>query len=270
MLKFVEEMSDVIEDLAEYNRERLLPGNQLEPHNNELYFIECLRTQVENEIPEAPTFEWYEKLLTDGPGQGDSLFPYLANEASKDEMVWFLSQEAAGEAGFDDLVAMSQVKLPAQPKMEMARNYWDEMGQGDIDGMHGRLLDGVIKYFEITPTVTDTVWESLMMANMMTALAVHRRYAYLAIGALGVIEMTAPGRVGQVDAGLARLGVPKEARRYFSLHAVLDVKHSREWNKEVIQPLSGDHMREMAEGAYLRLWCGSQCFARYREEFGLV
>ncbi|MCA8887010.1 MAG: iron-containing redox enzyme family protein, partial [Hyphomonadaceae bacterium] len=52
-------------------------------------------------------------------------------------MRWFVEQEAAGEAGFDDLVAMSQVKMPAPAKLELARNYWDEMGRGNAKGMHG-------------------------------------------------------------------------------------------------------------------------------------
>ena len=36
-----------------------------------------------------------------GPGQGDPLFPWLAEEASRDELRWFFEQEAAGEAGFE-------------------------------------------------------------------------------------------------------------------------------------------------------------------------
>ena len=50
------------------------------------------------------------------------------------------TQEAAGEAGFDDLVAMTQVKLPTRAKLELARNYWDEMGRGNPKGMHGPML----------------------------------------------------------------------------------------------------------------------------------
>ena len=80
-------------------------------------------------------------LKETGPGQDDPLFPWLAEEATLDEIRWFLDQEAAGEAGFDDLVAMTQVKLPARAKMELARNYWDEMGRGNIKGMHGPMLD---------------------------------------------------------------------------------------------------------------------------------
>src|SRR3712207_8864291 len=45
-------------------------------------------------------------------------FPWIAEEASLEEMRWFLEQEAAGEAGFDDLVAMTQVKFPKQARSE--------------------------------------------------------------------------------------------------------------------------------------------------------
>ena len=48
-----------------------------------------------------------------------------------DQMRWFLTQEVAGEAGFDDLAALTQVKMPQQAKLEIARNYWDEMGRGN-------------------------------------------------------------------------------------------------------------------------------------------
>ena len=53
---------------------------------------------------------------------------WIAGEASLEQLKWFFEQEAAGEAGFDDLVALTQVKLPAGAKLELARNYWDEMG----------------------------------------------------------------------------------------------------------------------------------------------
>jgi hypothetical protein len=82
--------------------------------------------------------------------------------------------------------------------------------------------------------------------------------------------MTAPGRVAHVDAGLARLGVGAGARRYFSLHAVVDLRHSAAWNAEVIRPLVAADpraARAIAEGALMRLTAGARCFARYREQF---
>src|SRR2546422_4035359 len=96
-----------------------------------------------------------------------------------------------------------------------------------------------------------------------------RSYAYHSIGALGAIELTAPGRVAQVDRGLARLGVQKAARRYFALHATLDLKHSEAWNREVLRSLVAREPRAaqaIAEGALMRLRAGARCFDRYRRE----
>jgi len=184
-------------------------------------------------------------------------------------MAWFLEQEIAGEAGFDDLVAMTQIKLPQRAKLEMARNYWDEMGQGNGLGMHGRLLDRLGDYYRLKPTIETTVEEALALGNLMVGLAANRRYAYQSIGALGVIELTAPDRAVHVNAGLDRLGVPAKIRNYFALHATLDVRHSKTWLSEIIGPLveaSPALAIPIAEGAVMRLEAGSDCFERYVRE----
>jgi hypothetical protein len=101
----------------------------------------------------------------------------------------------------------------------------------------------------------------------MTAFATTRRYAWHSIGALGVVELTAPTRVSCVDAGLKRLGISPEARKYFALHAHLDVEHSKAWNAEALIPLVSEdpsRARFIAEGAIMRLICGEQCFDTYR------
>ena len=167
----------------------------------------------------------------------------------------------------DDLVAMTQVKLPATPKMELARNYWDEMGRGNIRGMHGPMLDGLIETLGLKPRIETTVWESLALANAMTAMAATRRYAWQSVGALGVIELTAPARAAATGAGLRRLGFSGPERRYFDLHAVLDIKHSEDWNRDALIPLISEDPRRargIAEGALIRLKAGERCFARYR------
>jgi hypothetical protein len=237
-------------------------------------FIEELRAEVAAEAGRAPTdpdgfLAWFEELKTAGPGQDDPLFPWLAEQANLDEMKYFLTQEAAGEAGFEDLTAYAQVKLPARAKLELARNYWDEMGRGNAKGMHGPMLDRLVAAFGLDPSIDATIWESLALANAMTAMATTRRYAWHAVGALGVIELTAPGRSAATAAGLRRLGIGGKDRHYFDLHAVLDVKHSEAWNREAIQPLVAEdprRARALAEGALIRLTCGARCFARYREE----
>jgi hypothetical protein len=241
------------------------------------HFLECSRQAVAARAAEAPTdpakfIQWFEQLKQDGPGQSDPLFPWLAEECSMDEMKWFLTQEVAGEAGFEDLTALTQLKLPIRPKLELARNYWDEMGRGNPKAMHGPLLAALAEHLELDPLPETTVTESLALANTMAGLATNRRYAFHSVGALGVIEMTAPGRSAATSAGLKRLGVKAGNRHYFALHAVLDIKHSMAWNSEAIEPLVSENPEvaiAIAEGALMRLECGARCFDRYRSEFGL-
>lgn len=239
--------------------------------------VEALREEVYDlaqAAPRAPEafVAWFEALKTSGPGQGDPLFPWLAEHADEEQMCWFLRQEAAGEAGFDDLVALTQVKLPTEAKLELARNYWDEMGRGNAAGMHGPMLGRAIETLALNPTIETTAVASLTLANTMTAFATTRRYAWHSVGALGVVELTAPGRVAQVAAGLKRLGFPPVVRKYFQLHAVLDVQHSADWNANALMPLAREAPQSLpfiAEGALMRLLCGARCFEAYRRHFGL-
>jgi len=250
------------------------PGGDQRLRDLESEFVAAERSAVAHRAAQAPLdpdafVRWFEELRETGPGQGDPLFPWLAARSSLAEMKWFLAQEVAGEAGFDDLVALTQVKMPVQAKLELARNYWDEMGRGRAAGMHGPLLSDLARALGVRADPTCTVWEALALANLLVALALDRRYAYHSIGALGAIELTAPGRVALVDHGLARLGISKAARRYFTLHATLDLRHSEAWNREVLRPLvaaDGRAAQAIAEGALMRLRAGARCFERYRRE----
>jgi hypothetical protein len=276
---------EVQQKLARWNHYRLEPRlpddhamgqRSLETGMLELEraFLDRLREDVRIEAAAAPTnasgfVAWFEGLKQSGPGQGDALFPWLADQADLESMRWYLRQEAAGEAGFDDLTAYTQVKLPRRIKLELARNYWDEMGRGTAKGMHGPMLQKLVDALAITPTIEGTVWESLALANAMTAMATRRDFAWHALGALGVIELTAPDRSSAVAAGLRRLGVSGKDRLYFELHATLDVRHSEAWNREAIGPAVAEDPRRataIAEGALIRLQCGERCFERYRQQ----
>jgi pyrroloquinoline quinone (PQQ) biosynthesis protein C len=277
---------DVQQRLARWNRDRLsarLPDAcwQEEIRDDAAMldlqgsFLESLRTRVAQRAKAVPTgpaefIAWFEGLEANGPGQHDPLFAWLEEQATLDQMRWYLQQEAAGEAGFDDLTAFTQVKLPPRIKLELARNYWDEMGRGNAKGMHGPMLHRLVEALDLNPCIEGTVWESLALANAMTAMATRRDYAWHALGALGAIELTAPARSAAVAAGLKRLGVAPKDRMYFDLHATLDVKHSAAWNAEALVPAVADDPTRaiaIAEGALMRLECGARCFERYRREF---
>ena len=276
-------------ELARWNRARLAPGDprpleealaqDMAARRLEHAFVVAERARVMPWAAEAPReseafVQWFEQLREVGPGQKDALFPWLAEVAPRAAVVWFIQQEVGGEAGFEDLVALTQVKLPALPKLEMARNYWDEMGCGHKSGMHGLMLEDLASELGVSSTLHTTCWESLALANLMAALATDRRWVWHAVGALGVIELTAPGRAALVNEALKRIDLDGSARRYFALHATLDKKHSAAWNREVIAPLvsedpTGERAQGIAEGALMRLVAGARCFGRYRRELNV-
>ena len=257
--------SDWRADVSEQTYDLLLEGE----------YLDSERARVHQGATDAPSeaaafIKWFGNLRAVGPGQNDPLFPWLADVATMPQMRWFLTQEIAGEAGFEDLTALTQVRLPLRPKLELARNYWDEMGRGQSKGMHGPLLEHLATALDLKPDVENSVWEALALANTMAGLAANRRFAYHSVGALGVIELTAPDRAAAVAQGLKRLGVPAGDRHYFDLHSILDVKHSVSWNAEAIVPLIAAKPEcavAIAEGALMRLEAGRRCFERYRVHF---
>lgn len=271
--------------LARFNATRVAPGvpvvkwqqtllTEFAHRLDEGEYLENLRAQVAFMIPKpdgdsANFVSWFQSLMQTGPGQHHPLFDWLAEHATLPQMRWFLTQEVSGEAGFEDLLAYTQVKLPAQAKLECARNYWDEMGHGKELAMHGQMLERMVRELDLQPSIDTTVWEALALSNTMLGLAMSRRYTYHALGALGVIELTAPGRVSKVSTGMRRLGMNNRMRAYFDLHATQDVTHAHAWIQEIIQPLveaDPTCAQYIAEGALMRLVCGQRCFERYSRE----
>lgn len=275
--------------LTRLNRERLSPGTPQPGWREDLLrmaqltltegqFLEAERRAVAAQAAQAPSepeafAAWFEALKQSGPGQHDPLFDYLAERATFDEVRWFVLQEVAGEAGFDDLVALTQVRLPESAKLELARNYWDEMGRGKQKGMHGPMLGRLADALEVRTTdPTRIVWEALALGNVLAGLAYNRRYAWHSLGALGAVELTAPTRAVKVVQALERVGIEGEAVYYFKLHSTIDVVHWNGWRDEALLPVLREQPElapYIAEGALMRLAAGARTFERYRREFGL-
>lgn len=276
--------------LTALNRERLSPGLPQEDWSRALarqsrlaldegVFLENERAAVSERAAAAPTeahafAAWFDALKLNGPGQYDPLFDYLAEHASLEQLRWFMRQEVAGEAGFDDLVALTQLRMPQRAKLELARNYWDEMGRGKPAAMHGPMLEELAGVLGVQGTPSgQIVWESLALGNVLVGLAYNRRFAFHAVGALGVVELTAPTRAVMVVQAMDRLGVERSASHYFRVHGTVDIAHYKAWRDEVLIPLveaRPEVARAIAEGALMRLAAGARTFERYRREFGIV
>ena len=92
------------QELATYNRRRLTPAYGFAEWRDELAeehawrvqegeLFERARDELAERATEAPGdpdafVAWFEALKESGPGQGDPLFPWLAETASREAMIW--------------------------------------------------------------------------------------------------------------------------------------------------------------------------------------
>jgi len=235
----------------------------------ELDWIESERVRIAPVADRAPRdaarfLRWFEDLQHDGPGQHDPLFGWLAEAATLCQMRWFLRQELASAIALDDLVALAQIGLPDRPKLGAARDFWHRLAMP-----RGPMLTRLADELALAQLPDDIQFEARAVGNLMCGLAGNRCYAFQAIGAIGVDELTGPGRASQISAGLERLGISRETRRYYEI----DAERSAAWSRDVLGPLVAGNIElvpQLAEGALLRLEIGSRCFVRYREELAFV
>jgi hypothetical protein len=200
-----------------------------------------------------------------------SVYRWISAAASLDEMRRYLAIEGGPDGGFDDLVALCQVGLGGRAKLELGRNYWDEMGRGDLAEVHTALHHNMATALDLQPVDRrDLPVEALGRAVLGPYLAANRILQPEMIGALGLIELQAGPRSREVARGLRRVGAPDDALPFYDEHAEADPRHGRAWLDEVVAPLEAAHPSweaRMARGARWRVAVNAQFFAWADQEF---
>ncbi|HET7456163.1 MAG TPA: iron-containing redox enzyme family protein [Gemmatimonadaceae bacterium] len=180
---------------------------------------------------------WYRAAAFTHPLYEHDLYSYLASEADRAAVEWFLRMESAGEAAFDDLVALGQVGTRGEVKIEMASNYWDEMGNGKSHKVHTHMFHRLVEGLAITsPAAEELPWQVLSGVNAMIWSCLSRRNAFRAQGALGAVELLAPQRCTRLVHGALRVGIAKRTMSYYGAHAIIDVGHAEGWLAHVVRP----------------------------------
>jgi hypothetical protein len=198
------------------------------------------------------------------------VYDWLAEDAAEEDVIAFLALEGGPDGGFDDLVAACQIGLSGEAKVEMAQNYWDEMGNGTLDAVHTELhrrLVGALGLVGV-PRV-DQPMEALERAALGTFLATNRHLQPEMVGALGLIEMQAGPRCRRVVKALQRIDAPADAFPFYDEHAVADPRHGKDWLDHVIAPLArdGSWAEGMIRGARWRSSVNRRFFTAMRDRF---
>jgi hypothetical protein len=165
-------------------------------------------------------------------------YEWLARDASWPEVVRFLALEGGPDGGFDDLVAACQVGLLGEPKLELARNYWDEMGNGSAAAVHTALHDRLVAAIGMPRVpLSDQPESALERAALGGMLATNHWLQPEMLGALGLIELQAGPRCRKVLQAFDRLGAPAEAYPFYAEHAEVDPRHGKDWLDNAIVPI---------------------------------
>lgn len=197
-------------------------------------------------------------------------YDWLARSATWPEVVRFLALEGGPDGGFDDLVALCQVGLSGTPKVELARNYWDELGRGEPGDVHTVLHDRLVAAIGMprVPLAEQPV-EALERAALGGLLSTNHWLQPEMVGALGLTELQAGPRCRKVLAAFDRLGAPADAYPFYVEHAEVDPVHGKDWLENAIVPLVESHSEwspRILRGALWRSRVNAAFFDRIKGE----
>jgi len=171
---------------------------------------------------------------------------FIRNDATVDDIRAYVIQESVVDRRFDDLLAMMQVGTAGTAKMEIASNFWDEMGNGNPDEVHTHLFNNIFKVLDIDSKELEEslTAAALLSGNLAVLLCRYRSFYPEAVGFLGMTEWLVPDRFVQVLHAWDRLGLPAVGVVYHRLHVTIDSQHAAAWFHNVVMPA--------AESAYMR------------------
>jgi Iron-containing redox enzyme len=191
---------------------------------------------------------------------------FIREHATPDDLRAYVIQESVIDGRFDDLLAMMQVGTSGSAKMEIAANFWDEMGNGNLAEVHTHLFNNIFKVFDIQADEFERslTADALLSGNLAVMLCRYRRYYPEAVGFMGMTEWLVPERFTQVLHAWDRLGLPEDGVVYHRLHVTIDAQHAAGWFHNVVLPAAESlQMRTgIARGTMWRL----NSSARYLDE----
>lgn len=202
---------------------------------------------------------WYGALHRRHREQVEPFFEHLAHRASAQELALYIGMEEQVDGRFDDVIALAQLGMSGRMKLVLAENYWDEMGHGHLEHMHTRLFaesaEHMRRYLDGLEVAALVPAQAIANGNLLLMYALDRRRAARLLGALAILEHTAPYRFSRTVRGLRRLGMPESVIHYHALHIEVDAHHGKQLFEQVLQPLaarSPEALREICIGCLVR------------------
>ncbi|MBF7143064.1 MULTISPECIES: iron-containing redox enzyme family protein [Pseudomonas] len=261
-------------------------GEQIEDNTNCVFELESRWNRIEefralsNPLPENKKdfLYWYQRKEKELNSKICGFLKYLANDASIEQIAYYICMEEMVDGSFDDLMAMVQVGMNLRCKMVAGSNYWDEMGRGNFSDVHtsmfkdsADILRPYIQKNKISPSAIPP--ECYSNGNMLLMWALRRQYNIRLVGAMGLIEGSAPTRFAATTMAMQRLNLPSKAIAYHESHIMIDTHHSKAWLENVLDEYlnySQDVIKELSLGVQIRFNVALDCYKTIESEFALI
>ncbi|MFW0790776.1 iron-containing redox enzyme family protein [Gordonia sp. CPCC 205333] len=212
-------------------------------------------THIENQAdPASATVEHLWRMTTDDDGPG--LSSRIRDDATLSELREVLIHRSLYQLREADVHTLGIPRLAGRPKAALIEVQADEYGGGQLSHMHSVLFAqtmiaadlsaGYMHYLPRVPAVT------LASLNVLSYFGLHRNRLGELIGHLAAIEMTSSAPAKRYSAGLARLGLDADARKFYDEHIEADAVHEQIVARDLVAAWVGDsaaRSRQILDGA---------------------
>ena len=227
-------------------------------------------------LPDIGTFrDWVCSIVqSHSSNVSHPLFPFLRDQATYQQLRRFVMQETPLEVFFGDVLTLMLPGVYGPMKVELCKNFWDEMGHAEETRMHRVLRLDLMAALDIPADhylthITEYYIEELRLINMYFDTVHNRGKLLQSIGIMLATEFMIPGRLACQIAGWRRVGMSEDPLAYLIEHTTVDVEHADGWMNQVVMPLLHDHpaaMSDMVLGVLRRLDnAGAVCDRFYKE-----
>jgi hypothetical protein len=160
---------------------------------------------------------------------GPSLSTFLLEQGTLEQLREFSVHRSAYQLKEADPHSWALPRIGGRAKAALVEIQADEYGGGVESAMHATLFADVLAalgldarygaYLDRLPGCT------LATVNLISLFGLHRRLRGALIGHLAIFEMTSVVPMGRYAALCERLGLPREARRFYDVHVEADAFH---------------------------------------------
>lgn len=172
---------------------------------------------------------------------GAPLAQHLQRHATRNQFLDFLRQKSVYHLMESDPQSFALPRLRGRAKVALAELQYDEFGAGRPERLHQRLFADALEACEVDACPGEHVEEAaattLLVVNVMSALALNRALVPAAMGHLAAFEATSSEPSRRIAAGAGRLGLPAAVAAYYDEHVEADAVHEQLAVREICAPL---------------------------------